>query len=114
MTKFLKLKTESYADFSRRLQNEIDRLTLSLSEEQSRNKEREEEYIKINAELHKEIKRRGEYAERLRLALERTAYALRLAYTQKPLRDMAETLAEADSVLQMRDSVSSTPDRPAP
>jgi phage terminase Nu1 subunit (DNA packaging protein) len=37
---------------------------------------------------------------RLRSALERTATALRLAYSQKPLRDMAETLAEADKALK--------------
>jgi hypothetical protein len=32
-------------------------------------------------------------------ALERTAHALELAFSQKPLRDMAETLAEAKSVI---------------
>ena len=35
----------------------------------------------------------------LRSALERTANALRLVYSQKPLRDMEETLAEADAAL---------------
>jgi hypothetical protein len=38
--------------------------------------------------------------EELRLALERTAYALELAFTKKPLRDMAETLAEASAALK--------------
>ena len=32
-------------------------------------------------------------------ALERTAHALELAYSKKPLRDMAETLAEANAIL---------------
>jgi len=32
-------------------------------------------------------------------ALERTAHALELAFSRKPLRDMAETLAEAKSVI---------------
>ena len=32
-------------------------------------------------------------------ALERTSYALELAFSKKPLRDMAETLAEAKNVL---------------
>ena len=32
-------------------------------------------------------------------ALERTSYALELAFSQKPLRDMAETLAEARAAI---------------
>jgi len=32
-------------------------------------------------------------------ALERTAHALEMAFSRKPLRDMAETLAEAKSVI---------------
>ena len=35
----------------------------------------------------------------LRAALERTAYALELAFSKKPLRDMAETLAAAKNAL---------------
>lgn len=35
----------------------------------------------------------------LESALERTATALNLAYSKKPLRDMAETLAEARAAL---------------
>jgi hypothetical protein len=38
---------------------------LEFSEEKSRNSERESEFCKINAELHKEIQRRGVYAEAL-------------------------------------------------
>jgi hypothetical protein len=44
------------------LEAEIERLTTLLSEEKKRNAEREGEFCKINAELHKEIQRRGVYA----------------------------------------------------
>jgi hypothetical protein len=51
------------------LEAEIERLTTLLSEEKKRNAEREGEFCKINAELHKEIQRRGVYAEGLEKVL---------------------------------------------
>jgi hypothetical protein len=51
-----------HVDDMRALERDLIKAKQAISEEKSRNAEREGEYCKINAELHREIQRRGVYA----------------------------------------------------